>query len=281
MVKHWLEQRRALAAQRGRFDLAVAVGDVYCLWMACLAAPRAALVATADSVRTGAFGPPARWVLRRHAEAVFARDPETAAALSAMGLPARWEGNVMMDLLEYAGDTFGLAPETPVVTLLPGSRRDSPDNAGLLGRTVEAVAREAPDARFLLALAPGIPAASVQERMVFPLVQLTRSFADAVNRACVVVGMAGTANEQAAGLGKPVVVFPGAGAQFGPGFLRTQHRLLGEAVVPARDWREAADAVVRLLRDPSERDRRGSVGRQHMGPPGGADRIASALLQMI
>ncbi len=279
----WFAQRRTLAAQRGRFDLAVAVGDVYCLWMARLAAPRAALVATADSVRAGAFNPPSRRALRRHASRIFARDPDTAAALVAMGLPAVWLGNVMMDLVQPAGETFGLAPEVPVVTLLPGSRREAPENAALLAQAATAIADRIPDVRFLMALAPAVSLAAIRERTGTPgaRLRLTTDFADTVARATVVIGMAGTANEQAAGLGKPVVAFPGPGTQFGPEFLRAQHLLLGDAVVPARDWRDAADAVVRLLRDSDERDRRGAIGRERMGPPGGAQRIAEALLDLI
>jgi uncharacterized protein (TIGR03492 family) len=281
----WFAQRRALVAQRGRFDRVVAVGDVYCLWMAHLAAPRAALVATADSVRAGAFNPPSLWALRRHARRIFARDPDTATALTAMGLPAVWLGNVMMDLVQPTGETFGLAPEVPVVTLLPGSRREAPENAALLVQAALAIAREIPDLGFLMALASTVALAAVRERIGTlqadgTRLHLTTAFADAAARASVVIGMAGTANEQAAGLGKPVVVFPGAGAQFGPEFLRVQHLLLGEALVPTRDWCEAAGAVVRLLRDPAECERRGAVGRERMGPSGGAEHIASALLEM-
>jgi len=281
MIGLWFAQRRTLAAQRGRFDLAVAVGDVYCLWMAQLAAPRAALVATADSVRAGAFNPPSRRALRRHGRRIFARDPDTADALTAMGLPAVWLGNVMMDLVQPTGETFGLAPEVPVVTLLPGSRREAPENAALLAQAAAAITDKIPDVRFLMALAPTVRMAAVRERTGAARLRLTTAFADAVACATVVIGMAGTANEQAAGLGKPVVAFPGPGAQFGPEFLRAQHLLLGDAVVPARHWRDAADAVVRLLRDPGERDRRGAIGRERMGPPGGAQRIAEALLEMI
>ena len=293
----WFAQRRTLTRQRDRFDLVVAVGDVYCLWMAAIASPRPVMVATAESVRSSRFGLSARWVLRRHARHIFARDPDTAEALTAMGLPAEAPGNVMMDLLKRTGETFGLPQETPVVTLLPGSRRDAEENASLMARAADVIARETADVRFLLAVAPTVSAASIMERcgtldaaatasdgglqIGRARVQLTTAFADAVARAWVVLGMAGTANEQAAGLGRPVVAFPGHGAQFGPQFLRTQHQLLGDALVPARDWREAAGVVVRLLRDSGERERRGAAGRERMGPPGGTRRIADALLGIL
>lgn len=297
MIRLWFAQRRTLKAQRGRVDLAVAVGDVYCLRMARLAAPRAALVATADSARIRPYGRLERRVLRRHARRIFVRDPETAGALAAAGLPATSAGNVMMDLMECTGETFGLPADAPVVTLLPGSRRDAPENAALLAQAACAIAKEVPGVRFLLTVAPTVSGAPMRARLGAldeaviasdedvriggAHLRLTASFADAAARAQVIIGMAGTANEQAAGLGKPVIAFPGPGPQFGPEFLAAQHRLLGDAVVPVRDWRDAAGAVVRLLHDPAEGERRGAIGRERMGPPGGAHRIAQALLEMI
>lgn len=298
LIGLWCGQRRTLAAQRGRHDLVVAVGDAYCLWMAALAARQVAFVSTADSVRIVKFGMLAAWVMRRHARRIFARDPDTAEALTAMGLPAVALGNVMMDLVERVGESFGLSPEVKVVTLLPGSRGDATGNAALLARAAQAIAAEEPATRFLLALAPTVavenilrhlPQAESQEggaavgvaavggAQIVP----TTAFADAVARADVVIGMAGTANEQAAGLGRPVVAFPGPGTQFTPAFLQMQHRLLGEALIPTRNWQEAAAAVVRLLRDPSERERRGAEGQTRMGPRGASGRISAALLEML
>jgi uncharacterized protein (TIGR03492 family) len=297
LLSHWSAQRRTLAGQRGRCDLAVAVGDFYCLWMAAHACARPVLVATADSVRISEFGPIPLFALRRYARRIFARDDETADALRAKGLPAVALGNIMMDLIEPAGETFDANSKTPVVTLLPGSRRDAGDNALLLARTAEQIARQVPDARFLLTVAPTISLESVRTRLLAASgatpqdehslavgdarIRLTGSFADAVASAWVVLGMAGTAHEQAAGLGHPVVAFPGPGAQFSPQFLAAQRRLLGEALVATHNWREAADAVVRLLGDPAERRRRGDVGRARMGPPGGARHTAQAILELL
>ncbi|MDQ7841223.1 MAG: lipid-A-disaccharide synthase-related protein [bacterium] len=298
LIGLWLGQRRTLAAQRGRHDLVVAVGDAYCLWMASGASRQVAFVSTADSVRICEFGTLATWVMRGRASRIFARDPDTAEALAAMGLQSVALGNVMMDLVEGAGETFGLSPDTQVVALLPGSRADAPGNAALLAQAAQAIAAEEPGVRFLLAVAPTVAVEDVLRHL--PQEEphedgaavggvtvggahlvLTSAFADAVVRASVVIGMAGTANEQAVGLGRPVVAFPGPGTQFTPAFLQMQRRLLGEALIPTRNWHEAAAAAVRLLRDPDERGRRGAVGRARMGPPGGSARISAALLEML
>jgi len=123
LIPLWPRQRRTLRRQRGRYDLVVAVGDVYCLWMAAAAATRVAFLATADSVRIAPLGAVARWAVRRHASRIFTRDPETARALVARGLPAVFSGLVAMDHLRPNGELFGLSPTTPVVALLPFMRR--------------------------------------------------------------------------------------------------------------------------------------------------------------
>ena len=303
-------QRRALraagrgdgAGARAGADLVLAVGDIYALWMALAVGTPVALVATADTVlarRPSLL----HLVLLRRARHVFARDEATAGWLAARGVAASAPGNVMVDCLEEAPADFTLPPEVPVVALLPGSRKDAAGNAALLARVAARVAGARPEVHFLLALAPTVDADAVLAGLEAGLglsnlgvpgqgaaaagaprparIQLTRTFTAAAARAEVVVGLAGTANEQAAALGRPVVAFPGSGAQYTPRFMALQSRVLGEALVPTSSPEAAAAAVLRLLGDPEERARRGEAGRHRMGPPGAAPRIAAWLRERL
>ena len=56
------------------------------------------------------------------------------------------------------------------------------------------------------------------------------SFVEVLQASDIVLAMAGTASEQAVGLGKPVVQFPGNGPQFTFKFAEAQRRLLGPTV---------------------------------------------------
>lgn len=116
----------------------------------------------------------------------------------------------------------------------------------------------------------------------FEVALVTGAFGDLLRRSDIVVGLAGTANEQAAGLGKPVVAFPGRGTQFTPKFARDQKRLLGEAVslVP-RDPGVVAAEVLRILSDPERYARMGRAGRERMGEPGGALRMARGIARVF
>jgi uncharacterized protein (TIGR03492 family) len=181
------------------------------------------------------------------------------------------------------------------VTILPGSKPPAFDNLILLLRAMERVAAtRRPVPGVLIAWAPNLPADRLRRAVEsaggrwsderhfnldgIHVTVTSEHFVDALARATIVLGMAGAAHEQAAGLGKPIVAFPGTGPQFTAAFLAEQRRLLGDALVPARSPEDAADAVVRLLDDPADRDRRGRIGRERQGGPGGAAAIARYLL---
>lgn len=106
-------------------------------------------------------------------------------------------------------------------------------------------------------------------------------FGDLLHRARVALGTAGTANEQAVGLGVPVVAFPGRGRQFTPRFLAAQKRLLGDGLLAvARDPEAVAAALRRAAEDETVREAVRTAGRERMGSPGGAARMARSLLEL-
>ena len=111
---------------------------------------------------------------------------------------------------------------------------------------------------------------------------VTGRFADILAACDGVVGLAGTANEQAAGLGKPVVTFPGRGPQFTAEFARMQKRLLGEAVtLTEREPDRVAAELYAVLTDEKRRAAAARAGRERMGEPGGAERIAGIIREYL
>lgn len=294
----WRAQRRTLRAQRGRAGLVLAAGDVYCLGMAAAAGGPTVYLALPKSEYVAPHSPLERFLIRRFAARVFTRDAVTADALRRQGIDAQYVGFTLMDTLAVTGKTFGLADGRPVVTILPGSKPPAFDNLVLLLRAMErAAARRTPAPGVLVAWAPNLAGERLRRTVesaggrwsdaahfrigALDVTVTSEHFADALARATVVLGMAGAAHEQAAGLGRPIVAFPGTGPQFTAAFLAEQQRLLGDALIAARSSDDAADAVVRLLADPAERDRRGRAGRERQGSPGGAAAIARYLLDRL
>jgi uncharacterized protein (TIGR03492 family) len=294
----WRRQRQTLRAERGRAALVVAAGDVYCLIMAAACGGPTVYLALPKSEYVAPHSPLEVALIRRFSICVFTRDEVTADALRRRGIAARYVGFTLMDTLAVTGETFGLAPGRAVVTILPGSKPAAFENLVLLLRAMDIVASQtAPTPAALIAWPPHLDFERLRRtieaaggvwtgdgrfrRGRLDVTVASHNFADALAQATVVLGMAGAAHEQAAGLGKPIVAFPGAGSQFTPAFLAEQRRLLGDALVAARSPEEAAGAVVALLDDPAERERRARTGRERQGGPGGAAAIADYLLARL
>ena len=104
---------------------------------------------------------------------------------------------------------------------------------------------------------------------------LQNAFGDVINNADIVIGLAGTANEQAAGLGKPIISFQGTGPQTSKKRIIGQEKLLGNCLKFVSDYPEGVvREILKLLKDDQLRKQRGDIGKKRMGLPGGAKRIA-------
>ncbi|AEB12474.1 Conserved hypothetical protein CHP03492 [Marinithermus hydrothermalis DSM 14884] len=229
--------------------------------------------------------------LMRRARRVYPRDAATETHLHRLGIHhARYLGNPMMDAVEGRAPVD--APE-PYLLLLPGSRKDAYFSLPLML-----------EAALHLPLTPviawaGLPLSGLalpdwrvrptpnpcgvthvlthtSGRKAYLTQGAFRTLLELQSR--LAFATAGTAAEQAAGYGIPLIAFPTPGPQYTPGFARAQQRLLGEALtlVPP-DPKALAEAARALLEHPDRYRRAQAAGRERMGPPGGAQRIAEDL----
>lgn len=197
------------------------------------------------------------------------------------------------------------AQAAAVLALLPGSRLpEAIDNLVLMLRLCELLQGRQPQRswRFLAAVVPGTVGADLA-RAVQPwgwrleeglliaadgrcVVELrSDAFAAILLASQLVLGMAGTAVEQAVGLARPVVQLVGRGPQFSYAFAEAQERLLGPTVrtvgrrpAAAEELAAAAELVLELLSDPAVPERCRQAAQERVGPAGGSRRIAAALL---
>ncbi|PZA07016.1 MULTISPECIES: lipid-A-disaccharide synthase-related protein [unclassified Meiothermus] len=234
-----------------------------------------------------------RWAQRR-ARAVYVRDQVSEARLKRLGIPhARFYGSFAMDILPPPQKQLrGILDGRPVIALLPGSRGDV---AFSLPRMLKATLY-LNELQPLVAWPLGFEGIRVPEGWTLALqgeemaiahkgqhrVFLLRGyFSEILHHAKVALGTAGTANEQAAGLGIPVVGFPTPGPQFTLGFAQRQRRLLGPALTLAKpEATEIAQAVRAVLEE--ERYRLASAaGKTRIGPPGALPRIAKEIQEVL
>jgi uncharacterized protein (TIGR03492 family) len=240
------------------------------------------------------FGPWERRLMAR-AAAVYPRDEATASWLQARAVPGvAYLGNPMLDAID--GDAeVGIDP--PYLLLLPGTRGDAGYS---LPRMLEACRRlrDEPAAVVAWAGADAPPEADgwalvstgaprgVIARYRHPdgteVAVATGAYATLVAGARAALSTSGTAAEQCAGLGIPIVGFVTPGPQYRETFARAQRRALGDALaLTSSAPEELAVAVRRALHDAAARERAKVAGRHAMGVPGGADRVARDIARRL
>lgn len=237
--------------------------------------------------------------LLRRADRVYARDAATASYLSGRGVAAAYLGNPMMDGLA-APPLEGLGPDAgrDVVALLPGSRAHAAESVRFMIGVLERVPAVHGLVAWLGDEVPEPPEGWEPEQAVTASVGGVRAawrrpaggqrvwwvegrFASVLASARAVVGTTGTANEQAVGLGLPVVAFV-VPPLYGADFVRNQARLLGRGLlVSKREPAAVAARLVEALRDERVRAAAKAAGAERMGLPGGSAALADDLAEWL
>lgn len=235
-----------------------------------------------------------RW-MHRYVRAVYVRDKLSEQRARQLGMhKARFVGSMAMDTLgPPERDLSDLLDGRAVLVMLPGTRADVRYS---LPRMLEAAAL-LPEFQGLVAWALPFEQASLPPGWrLEPVDELTalacngearvwllrRAFSAILHRGRVAIGTAGTANEQAAGMGIPVVGFPTRGPQYLPANALRQQRLLGAALHLVEARPEAIAALVRRLsvdgplRQAAQRD-----GLERNGPPGALPQIAREIRSVL
>jgi uncharacterized protein (TIGR03492 family) len=293
-----LAKQKAVLKSLRNIKLAICVGDTYNLFFTSryLKAKRI-FVPTAKSNYIKPHSFIDEQIMKRNALVVFPRDEVTALDLRKRKIRARCLGNLMMDALEPRGIDFKL--ENPI-GILPGTRHDAIENLKAILAIIcltdtcdnYLVAINDESKSELLVENNGWIEDDVKPDYAFKLLRkgakkvflCKNIFADIIMKSQLVIGLSGTGNEQAAGLGKPVVTFIGPGTQFTPYFAKKQKKLLGDAVLfldEHESTEDIAKAVDKLYVDPLLCEQMGFVGRKRMGLPGASSKMAELILAIL
>ncbi len=195
-----------------------------------------------------------RW-MKRFAGLIYVRDEKTRDFLRSKGLGhVQCEGNPMMDCFSICNHRV-LPRDREIIGILPGSKQEAYENLKVILHTIKSLSSVGGRFHYAMALSPqleetavvrlfGLKYRSSVERYGEPLynyyelpgsdgkVFISKSiFGDIINESTAVLGVSGTGNEQAAGLGKPVFGFWGKGPQITEKFMKAQKRLLGKSLI--------------------------------------------------
>ena len=316
---HVLGRLLLLRRRRRHYGLVVAVGDVLAVlgsWLSGL--PSAVYLVAYSSHYEGRLRLPwpCGWLLNQASiKAIWSRDRLTANDLSQqLNRAVVFLGNPFLDVV--SADTSESLPLPALqLALVPGSRLpEAARNLALMLRVLallpEEWARSQP-LRLRAALVAELDSSCVA-KLAGPLGwrleatdRLVRGplvvelgwgqFGEILASSQLVLGMAGTAAEQAVGLGKPVLQLVGGGPQFTAGFAEAQRRLLGPGVRCAPGSSGSAATLVATAQlaqglldqqsDPKQgpalRQSLAAIGLERIGAPGGSEAVAAAIMAML
>lgn len=253
VIGHIFSQRKQLSNYPFSPDTLFAVGDIFALWMAQAARTHRQRIVFLPTAKSNKFMPHSRlekWLMKRWCTHIFTRDQETQEDLEAYGLPAMFCGNPMMDNLQPSETPLPIQADQPTLGLLPGSRDEAYKNLEHLQTLVTTVRKDIPNLQVLVALSPTLDTARCER--IFPTdshTLLTAAFTDVLHQSNVIVGLSGTANEQAIEVGKVVLTYPGFGPQSTPTRFKEQQQLLGKNLhfMPTQDCQALSDWIKKSL----------------------------------
>jgi uncharacterized protein (TIGR03492 family) len=318
---HVLGRLLLLRRRRRHYGLVVAVGDVLAVlggWLSGL--PNAVYLVAYSSHYEGRLRLPwpCGWLLNQAGiKAIWSRDPLSASDLSLqLARPVAFLGNPFLDVVGANPSESTPLPELQLeLALVPGSRLpEAARNFALMLRVLallpEEWARSRP-LRLRAALVPELDNSSIA-RLAGPLgwrleagdwlvrgplaVELGwGQFGEILAGSQLVLCTAGTAAEQAVGLGKPVLQLVGQGPQFTAGFAEAQRRLLGPGVrcAPGSSGSDATLAATAQLaqelleqqsdpkQGPELRQALAAIGLERIGGPGGSQAMAEAIMALL
>ena len=287
--------------RKSSFDLIVCVGDRYPVILAGLfTCSPLIFVAVAQSVHVRGYSLFERLLMKGRVNMVFPRDAETAIYLNETGILSEFVGNPMMDTFPILPCNIDIPPGAGVITILPGSRSEIWYNLKIslsVCRKIYALNREI---IFLMALSQRVLPGEFYEYILkegwsfsedkdavnlvhgdgTEVKMSQKYFGYMIDRADAVLGLGGTANEQAAGLGKPVVTFWSPERQVRPSFIKHQKSLLGDALIIVSPEPEIiAEKLLELLRNPLKAHELGQIGSTRMGGIGGGNKIVDYIIE--
>lgn len=282
------------------YDRVVVVGDMVGIAGAFVAGLRDLIYL--DVYKTGygrPYWPIERWLIGRTARTVFNRSEMLARSLADRGIDARFAGNVMMDTISRGDYAAAARRQAPLaVTLLPGSRQFTEESFALQVAALRLLPFDVRPDLFVAVAGSVDPAAlgavagldyrgpmsheagdlgtlSDDEGLVL---HLARGAAGNLMAASdIVLSQAGTATIQALGLGRPAITFRhkrDRSSRF-----RDETALFGDARwVVAPEPRAVGEALLTLLTDEAERQRRAEIGRARVGGPGAIHAIIAEII---
>lgn len=241
-----ITQFRTIKKESKSASFTICVGDVFCLLMgASLNKNPTFFLPTAKSNRFMPHSSIEYWLIERLALFSFPRDKETTSDFEKHKCKAYYFGNPMMDNLLNIDTLLPLDPNRITLGILPGSREEAYLNFEHCIKIIETLShKHTLPLQFVMGKAATIDLEKISYMTGYKIIKhaknqylvnhdknlqvlVTDAFTSVINQANLILGLSGTANEQATYIGKPVICFEGFGPQTTYQRFKEQEKLLG------------------------------------------------------
>lgn len=276
-----------LRQEAKRTDLVVAVGDAFVVALCGLFVRKPLIfIDGPKSVKIEGYLPIEKWLYKKFCKHVIVQDKETAEYLQKEGIPALFLGSWVMDYVPVTGENFGIDSDKTVIGILPGTREEAYDNLGLILEVFDNMYRA--DHKLIGLIASTLDRKKIKvngwelsgDKLISKngatALIIEGKFGDVCIRSKLIIGLAGIANEQAVGFGRPVVCFPGKGAQTTLRRFQEIHKITGDSMFILKGKpKEIAGKILELLHSPKRLEEMGRLGKESKPVWGGIRRIAN------
>lgn len=291
LIGNTISQIRILRKNRGKYDLVVGIGDIVPIIYSVMTKCPFIFVGVNKSeyYKKLAFNYTGleKRLLKKYCRLTLTRDEITAKALKANGINAKYTGNPMMDMglttrsSEYQSIRKG-KEKNHTIGFLPGTREDAYKNIEDFYNIAWEISRIDNNIKFLLSFPSSLSREKLARIPKQAKLEVVSDFNKVLSGSNIIIGLSGTGNEQSAGVGLPVIAFPGRGAQFNYKFALGQKELLGGALMLLpRNSQIIARETVALLDDQKKVSEMGREGKKRMGKPGASKKIASTIRTIL
>jgi len=292
-----LKQIKIIKKLSGDSDLIICVGDIYPVLLASLFTKKTIIhLATAISVKFRKFNWIEKRIFKNRCKTIFTRDSETATHLTNKNIKAKYLGNIMMDDPNLIPDKEYLESKTDkkVLGLIPSARQDAYSNIKKMLSLIS-IMKNPQNMEFLLSFAPTLTLSQLEKEIKdtkwkisydkiisnnISIKIINGNIGNVLKNSDIAIGMTGTGNEQAAGLGIPLVLIK-TGHASSRARIRQYEKILGNAVIaPIGSDSEIAKKIEALLKDEKKLSFMSNAGKEIMGGIGAAERIAKEILKV-
>ncbi|MEK7434206.1 MAG: lipid-A-disaccharide synthase-related protein [Cyanobacteriota bacterium] len=244
-------------------------------------------------------------MLKKTRSLVFPRDLKTTLNLQRLGVNAEYLGNPMMDCISHSKNLdLGLTKYSRVIGILPGSHDDCRENFRSIMKSVLKLNMNKPHT-YLVAVSnkEDIPKYSkdlsnsnwfiqktdpkhyVLKNNKDEIHLLNGYFGNILMSSHVIIGTSGTGNEQAVGIGIPVISFPCGKIQYTKKFGEAQKRLLGKALTYIPSPEPSIEVLIKCIdkafNDSAYREEVRKISLERFGEFGASERIVTRILKEI